>query len=386
MTPADTTVAVGMSGGVDSTVAAHLLTARGFRVIGLTMQVWDGSLALPDNGRSGCYGPGEARDIELARKMAARLGIPHHTVPLAAEYKLYVLDYFRREYLDGRTPNPCVRCNRRVKFGAFLDKARSMGIAFDRFATGHYARVEQDTETGRYRLLRGVDTAKDQSYFLSHLSQEQLGTLLLPLGDRLKEDVRRIAREAGLHEAADQPESQDFIESDQYDAVFAGQAVAPGPIEDARGQVLGQHRGIVYYTVGQRKGLGLSGTREPLYVTGLDACRNAVIVGGWSALFSGGLVAEALNWIGCAAPRDPIRATVRIRQQHRGAAATLCPAGERVTVTFDEPQMAVTPGQIAVFYDGDCVLGAGTICGRTDWATNGGETESAETPVRHRRR
>jgi tRNA-specific 2-thiouridylase len=359
------TVAVGMSGGVDSSVAARLLLDRGYRVIGLTMQVWDGSLALPDNGRSGCYGPGEARDIEQARRMAAHLGIPHHTVPLTAEYKANVLDYFRREYLDGRTPNPCVMCNRRVKFGAFLDKARAMGLAFDRFATGHYARVECDASTGRHVLLRGADPQKDQSYFLSHLAQDQLRLLILPLGELCKDEVRRLARAAGMDEAADQPESQDFIESDQYDAVFEGLAVNPGPIEDAAGHVLGQHRGIVYYTVGQRKGLGLSGTSEPLYVTGIDACRNTVIVGGVNALFSDGLTAGDINWIAVQGLTAPLRASVRIRQQHRGASATLTPLdGGNIEIQFDEPQMAVTPGQIAVFYNGDLVLGGGTILGR----------------------
>lgn len=365
MSDRELTVAVGMSGGVDSSVAAKLLLDRGHRVIGLTMQVWDGSLALPDNGRSGCYGPGEARDIELARRMAERLGVPHHTVPLTEEYKANVLDYFRHEYLAGRTPNPCVMCNRRVKFGAFLDKARAMGLGFDRFATGHYARVERDASTGRHVLLRGVDARKDQSYFLSHLTQDQLGLLVLPLGDLRKDEVRRIARDAGLGEAADQAESQDFIESDQYDAVFEGSPVAPGPIEDAAGRVLGQHRGIVYYTIGQRKGLGLSGTGEPLYVTALDACRNAVIVGGASDLLSGGLRVKDVNWIAVDGLCGPTAASVRIRQQHRGAAAILEPHADGcVEVRFEEPQVSVTPGQIAVFYDGDRVLGGGTIVGR----------------------
>lgn len=362
----DVTVAVGMSGGVDSSVVAWLLKQQGYRVVGLTMSIWDGTLPLPDEGISGCYGPGEARDIESARAVASRLGIPHHVIPLAPEYAAEVLDYFREEYRSGRTPNPCVRCNRTMKFSLLLDRARAMGIDFDRFATGHYARVEQDIPTGRWRLRRAADPAKDQTYFLSRLTQEQLAQVMFPLGALTKERVKALAREAGWSDVAEKPESQDFIESRNYGVLFEPRDAVPGPIVDRAGKVLGQHKGIVHYTVGQRKGLGIGGTGEPLYVVRIDACSNKVVVGGYGDLFASRLVAADLNWIGLpAAPSEPVRSTVKIRQQHREAAATLTAAmrGGKAVVeaAFDEPQMSVTPGQTAVFYDGDSVLGSGII-------------------------
>ena len=360
------TVAVGMSGGVDSSVVAWLLKQQGFDVMGLTMSIWDGTLPLPDEGLSGCYGPGEARDIEVAKTVAARLGIPHHVIPLAPEYATEVLDYFRAEYRAGRTPNPCARCNRTLKFALLLERARGMGIVFDRFATGHYARVERDAATGRWLLRRAVDLAKDQTYFLSRLTQDQLAQVLFPLGALAKERVKELAREAGWADVADKPESQDFIESKNYGVLFDKRDAAPGPIVDAAGKVLGRHKGIVHYTVGQRKGLGIGGAGEPLYVLRIEACANTVVVGGYKDLFSSRLVAADLNWIGMAGPpAEPVRVKVKIRQQHREAAATLragildgLPVAE---VLFDEPQMSITPGQSAVFYDGDSVAGSGII-------------------------
>lgn len=357
------TIAVGLSGGVDSSVAAWLLKQHGYRVVGLTMQIWDGSLPLPDEGRSGCYGPGEARDLEAARSLAARLDIPHHVVPLAPEYATEVLDYFRAEYLAGRTPNPCVRCNRAMKFGLLLERARAMGLSFDRFATGHYACVERDAATGRWVLRKAVDTTKDQSYFLSRLGQDQLARVLFPLGGLTKPQVKAIAREIGWPDLADKDESQNFIESKDYGVLFNRDGQSPGPIVDTQGRVLGEHRGIIHYTVGQRKGLGIGGTGDPLYVIRIEACANTIVVGTQAECFSDRLVAGDLNWISLpSAPTEPRRIAARIRQQHREAPARLeaLPDG-RASVIFETPQMAVTPGQTVVFYDGDRVLGSGII-------------------------
>jgi tRNA-specific 2-thiouridylase len=356
-------IAVGMSGGVDSSVAALLLARQGADVVGVTMSVWDASVPLPPGGRPGCFGPGEAADLAAARASADRLGIPHVVVPLAEAYRREVLDHVRREYLAGRTPNPCVRCNRRVKLGLLPAQARAAGVAFDAFATGHYARVAFDASRGRWTLSRGRDAAKDQSYFLSHLGQEQLATLRLPLADLTKTEVRRLAVEAGLAEAAGRAESQDFLEGDGLAALFAAGEAPPGPIVDLDGRVLGRHRGLVRYTVGQRRGLGVGGAGEPWYVVRLDPVRNALVVGRRGALLGTRLRVVECNWIAWAGPpAEPVRAAVRIRLRHPAAAATIRPApAGAVEVECDEPQAAIAPGQTAVFYDGDLVLGAGTI-------------------------
>lgn len=357
-------IAVGLSGGVDSSVAAYLLKKQGYNVVGLTMQIWDGSLPLLDEGLSGCYGPGEPRDIAAAKTLADRLGISHHVVSLAPEYHTEVLDYFRAEYRAGRTPNPCVRCNRSMKFGLLLDRARSLGIAFDSFATGHYARITQDATSGRWQLRRATDQAKDQTYFLSHLSQTQLSQVLFPLGGMTKPEVKAIAREIGWADVADKQESQNFIESKDYGVLFGEQEQKPGPIVTTSGKVLGQHRGIIHYTIGQRKGLGIGGTTDPLYVIRIDACANTVVVGAYAELFSSQLIARDLNWIGLpSAPAQPMRVQAKIRQQHREAPATIraIPATDTLEAIFDEPQMSITPGQIVVLYADDLVLGSGTI-------------------------
>lgn len=362
MSATQPSVAIGLSGGVDSAVAAWRLQQAGWRVTGLTMSIWDGSVPIPDLGISGCFGPGEARDLEAAREIAARLGIEHRVVALAEEYKKTVLEYFREEYLAGRTPNPCVRCNQRMKFGFLIDQARAQGIAFDKFATGHYARTRFDEASGRWQLLRGVDAGKDQSYFLSRLTQAQLADLVFPLGELRKGEVKQLARELGWGDLAKKEESQDFIECADYGVLFREGDARPGEFVARDGTVLGRHRGIIHYTIGQRKGLELGGGGTPLYVLEIDAARNRVVVGPREELHARALVAGDLNWVGWAgAPPEPFRCNVQIRQRHPAAPATVTAAGARLKVLFDEPQLAITPGQIAAFYAGDAVLASGAI-------------------------
>ncbi len=357
------TVAVGLSGGVDSSVAAWLLKRDGWQVVGLTMSIWDGSIPMPDVGISGCFGPGEVRDLVAVKEVANRIGIEHRVISLAEKYRETVLDYFRAEYLAGRTPNPCVRCNQRMKFGFLLEQARAQGLEFEKFATGHYARVRRDEASGRWQLLRGKDTGKDQSYFLSRLRQEQLSELIFPLGELTKSEVKELARELGWGDLAEKEESQDFIECNDYAVLFQKGDSTPGDFVTRDGKVLGQHRGIIHYTIGQRKGLELGGGGTPWYVVEIDAARNRVVVGSREELGAPELVASDLNWIALAGPpENPLRCSVQIRQRHRAAAATVSSTkGGRVRAVFDEPQVSVTPGQIAVLYDGDRVLGSGTI-------------------------
>lgn len=355
-------IAVGLSGGVDSAVAAWLLQRDGWKVVGLTMSIWDGSVPMPDLGISGCFGPGEARDLEAAQEIAARIGIEHRVVSLAEEYKTIVLGYFREEYLAGRTPNPCVRCNQRMKFGSLLDQARAQGATFDKFATGHYARTRYDETSGRWQLLRGRDETKDQSYFLSRLKQAQLAELVFPLGELRKGEVKEIARDLGWGDLAEKDESQDFIECEDYSVLFQPGDAKPGDFVSREGKVLGKHRGIIHYTIGQRKGLALGGGGPPRYVLEIDAARNRVVVGPREDLYSRELAASDLNGVGWACPPpSPVRCEVQIRQRHRAAPAIASAQDGRLMAAFDEPQLSVTPGQIAVFYAGDAVLASGAI-------------------------
>ncbi|MFC1994963.1 tRNA 2-thiouridine(34) synthase MnmA [Chloroflexota bacterium] len=351
-------VAVAMSGGVDSSVAVALLQEKGYQVIGITMKIWSGE-ALPRTGaHHGCYGPGEREDIEDARKVTQILGIPFYIFDLESEYKSEVLDYICQQYLSGRTPNPCIRCNRRIKFGALVEKARANGIEFDYLATGHYARVEYDRSRCRYLLKKARDLRKDQSYFLFSLSQEQLGCLLFPLGNYTKEEVRRMASNLKLG-SDDKPESQDFIDGGYYSLVTT--TAQPSPILNRQGNILGQHKGIPFYTIGQRKGLGIS-AGEPLYVSAIDPERNAIVVGSKKEIYGDELIASELNWITVERLQQPIKVKAKIRYRHQEAEAEVTPLDEdRVYVKFTEPQMAITPGQAVVFYDGDTVIGGGTI-------------------------
>jgi tRNA-specific 2-thiouridylase len=350
-------VAVAMSGGVDSSVAAALLKEQGHQVVGVAMKIWDGKALVEEGGRHGCYGPGEVEDIEDARNVCQRLGIDFHVFDLKQEYKAEVLDYLCHEYLSGRTPNPCLRCNRRVKFDALMAKVQDGGIEFDYFASGHYARVEYDEKRQRYLLKKGKDVRKDQSYFIAFLSQAQLGHIIFPIGNHTKEEVREMASDFELGFDA-KPESQDFFAAG-YSSLLG--TVSPGPILDEQGNILGQHRGISHYTIGQRKGLGIS-ANEPLYVTDILSESNAVIVGNKESLYHDGLTASGLNWITIDQLRQPMKTKAKIRNAHDEAEATVTPLAEdKVYVKFDQPQMAITPGQVVVFYDGDVVIGAGTI-------------------------
>ncbi len=342
-------VAVAMSGGVDSSVAAAVLKERGYDVTGVTMR-----LTGDDWGASA---------IDDARKAADRLGIRHHVVDFSDVFGQEVIADFCHEYSLGRTPNPCIRCNRYIKFGALLERAAELGCDF--IATGHYARVVSDGVG--YRLKRGVDRRKDQSYFLYTLNQSQLGRVLLPVGDLTKQRVREMAAGLGL-DAAGVPESREicFIPDKDYAGFLKHRiprAAVPGPVLDRAGTVLGEHRGILFYTIGQRKRLGVP-AGEPLYVTAIDPERNAIIVGGSHDVYNSQLVASRLNWIAGSRPKYPLSVTASIRYLHPAAEAVVVPLGsDRVRVSFSQPQMAVTPGQAVVFYQGDVVLGGGTIEG-----------------------
>jgi tRNA-specific 2-thiouridylase len=353
-------VVVAMSGGVDSSVAAALLREEGYQVIGITMQVWPSDKRPDEVKFGGCCGIGAVED---AKKVAYRLGIPHYVVNFRDIFARRVIADFCQEYSLGRTPNPCIRCNQYLKFDALLAKARELGADF--VATGHYARIELDEFTGTYLLKKGVDRQKDQSYFLYPITQEQLSRTLLPIGNYTKEKVRELASKLALP-VADKPESQEicFIPDDDYASFlrkFIPQAAEPGPILDNQGNTLGRHRGILSYTVGQRKGLDIYAA-EPLYVIAIEPERNAIIVGTREQVLGRELVASGLNWIAINRLAEPIDVKARIRYRHTEAEATVTPLDEgNVYVKFGEPQMAITPGQAVVFYDGDTVTGGGTI-------------------------
>ncbi|MFC1992078.1 tRNA 2-thiouridine(34) synthase MnmA [Chloroflexota bacterium] len=350
-------VVVAMSGGVDSSVAAALLKEKGYQVSGVTMKIWGGETLSGEVSRHACYGPEEAEDIEDARKVSQILDIPFHVFDLRQEYKAQVLDYYLSEYLSGRTPNPCLICNRQLKFGDLVGKARESGVEFDYFATGHYAKVEYSREKGRYLLKKAADLSKDQSYFISSLTQEQLGSSLFPIGDYTKDEIRKMASKYGLA-ISSKAESQDFIAGDYRSLVGAAQ---PGQILNTQGDILGEHRGISFYTIGQRKGLGIA-DKEPLYVIDIDSENNAITVGGKEEVYQDELTASGLNWIAVEKLEQPTMVKARIRNLHQEAEAEVTPIeGDRVYVKFDQPQLAITPGQTIVFYQEDIVLGEGTI-------------------------
>lgn len=363
MTEIKKKVAVGLSGGVDSAVAAAILVRQGYDVTGITMSIWDGSMKLEEGPKHSCYGPGEDEEIETAGKISEKLGIPYKVFDLKKEYQDEVIQYFRREYLAGRTPNPCVMCNYRMKFGFLLEKAKNAGVDFDYFATGHYARIIE--ENGGYFIKKALDGSKDQTYFLQGLRRELLKSIIFPLGEMTKPMVREEARKIGL-EVAERPESQDFIAGGDYSQIFANDKLKEGDIVDESGKVLGRHKGIVHYTVGQRKGLGIS-NETPLYVMMVDPKKNRVVVTDKENLFSNGLAASSFNLLMPESPGKEFRAYARIRQKHKEAPATVTLLGEdKIRIIFDEPQISITPGQAVALYDNDILIGGGIIEERID--------------------
>lgn len=350
------TVIVGLSGGVDSSVAAFLLKQQGYNVIGVTMAIWDGQ--YKSTGKHACYGSNEDDEIREAREIAEVLEIPYHVFDCSAEYKESVLEYFKSEYIAGRTPNPCIKCNQLIKFGLLPAMTLKAGIAFDYFATGHYARMEWSEERQRFVMLKGVDPKKDQTYFIYRLNQEQLSKAMLPLGGYNKTEIKEIARKAGIP-GYDKDESQDFYSGDYKDLLEV--AENPGNIVDSKGKVLGHHTGIWNYTIGQRKGLGIA-FAEPLYVISLDKESNTVIVGTREESFNSSFIVTDLNWISIGSLEKPMECTAKIRSAQTEREALIEPLGAgEVKVTFFHPNDAITPGQSAVFYDGEFVLGGGVI-------------------------
>jgi len=348
---------VGMSGGVDSSVTAWLLKEAGYEVIGITMKVWPQDCI--SRAEDKCCGPQAVAD---ARGVAHALGVPHYVIDEAAQFEKLVIDYFKSEYQQGRTPNPCVMCNERLKFGNLLTRARSLGAG--KVGTGHYARVEKRGE--RWILRKGLDPRKDQSYFLFSLSQEQLAHTLMPLGGKTKPDVREVARKLGL-KVYDKEDSQEicFVPGNDYGEFLKShmgeKEFHPGQIVHRDGRVLGKHEGIELFTVGQRKGIGLSHP-TPLYVLDIDPMTGRVVVGDDGDLWNEKFEADRVIWSGVEGCEDGKEVSVKIRHGHADAPARIFDAGpNRVRIEWLEPQRAVTPGQAAVLYDGDLVLGGGWI-------------------------
>lgn len=352
-------VVVGMSGGVDSSVAAYLLKQQGYEVIGVTMQIWQDAERIVEEENGGCCG---LSAVEDARRVAAQLEIPYYVMNFKDSFQKNVVDYFVEEYLNGRTPNPCIACNRYVKWESLLQ--RSLSIGADYIATGHYARIVK-LPNGRYTLRKSATLAKDQTYALYNLTQEQLQRTLMPVGEYSKEEIRKIAEDIQL-QVANKPDSQDicFVPDGDYAAFIektAGKQVQKGNFVTVDGTVLGEHKGIIHYTVGQRKGLGLA-LGYPAFVLEIRPETNEVVIGTHEESMAKSLRAGNLNFMSIEDLAEPQRVFTKIRYNHRGVWATIEKTGEdEILCTFEEPQRAVTPGQAVVFYDGEYVLGGGTI-------------------------
>lgn len=377
----DDTVIVGMSGGVDSTLVALMLKEKGCKVIGATMSLWDGS--LPENVNieelpASCFGPGEEKNINECKAFCKTHDIEYHIIDVKDEYRKNVLEYFKNEYRNGRTPNPCIRCNQTVKFGAFLEGIKKLGIEYDYFCTGHYAKIitPEDgifgTEEKPYMISTSEDNTKDQTYFLYRLSSETLSKVRFPLANLKKSEVFDLANKANLF-AATRKESQDFIGEEYFDMLFSDKESIPGDIIDLDGNILGKHRGIEHYTIGQRRGLGVA-VNYPVYVQAIDAKNNLVVLAANDALNSNGLIADEFVWPNDIEPTEPITAKVKIRLASRPVDALIekylpdendedknSYKGLTYKVTFKEAQRAVAPGQSVVLYLDDVILGGGII-------------------------
>lgn len=353
------TVVVGLSGGVDSSVAAYLLKEQGYDVIGVTMQIWqeEDSCTVEENG--GCCG---LSAVEDARRVAQKLDIPYYVMNFRKEFQKQVIDYFTREYLEGRTPNPCIACNRYVKWESLLK--RSLEIGADYIATGHYARVEQ-LPNGRYAIRNSVTAKKDQTYALYNLTQEQLARTLMPVGAYTKDEIRKIAEEAGLL-VAHKKDSQEicFVPDNDYAGFIknsTGKTIPKGNFVLADGKVIGEHQGIIHYTIGQRKGLNLS-MGHPVFVTKIRPDSNEVVIGENEDLFVNTLICDRVNFMAMEGLDGEVRLKAKIRYNHPGAECVISPVEDgKVRVTFDQPQRAITPGQAVVFYQGEYVAGGGII-------------------------
>ena len=352
-------VVVGMSGGVDSSVAAYLLKQQGYEVIGVTMQIWQDAERIVEEENGGCCG---LSAVEDARRVAAQLEIPYYVMNFKDSFQKNVVDYFVEEYLNGRTPNPCIACNRYVKWESLLQ--RSLSIGADYIATGHYARIVK-LPNGRYTLRKSATLAKDQTYALYNLTQEQLQRTVMPVGEYSKEEIRKIAEDIQL-QVANKPDSQDicFVPDGDYAGFIektAGKQVQKGNFVTVDGTVLGEHKGIIHYRVGQRKGLGLA-LGYPAFVLEIRPETNEVVIGTHEESMAKSLRAGNLNFMSIEDLAEPQRVFTKIRYNHRGVWATIEKTGEdEILCTFEEPQRAVTPGQAVVFYDGEYVLGGGTI-------------------------
>lgn len=352
-------VVVGMSGGVDSSVTALLLKKAGYDVVGVTMNVWQKETDI--NCEKACCATGAVSD---ARRVAEKLGIPYYALNFRDEFKKHVIDYFAKEYMEGKTPNPCIACNKYLKFDLLLEKAKTVFDA-DYIATGHYAKVEFNENTNRYYIKESVTAAKDQTYALYNLSQEQLKHIIMPLGDYTKDEVREIARKNGLINA-NKHDSQEicFVEDNDYAGFIERKynyKSIPGEFVDTKGNKYGKHKGIIHYTVGQRRGLGLS-LKSPLYVKRVDTKTHEVILCPKEELYSDSLICDKINLMSIASITEPINCSVKIRYSAPKVKATLIPIDtDTIKVVFNEPQRAITPGQAVVFYDNDIVIGGGTI-------------------------
>lgn len=354
-------IVVGLSGGVDSSVAAYLLKEAGHEVIGVTMQIWQEEANEIQEENGGCCG---LSAVEDARRVAQKLGIPYYVMNFRTEFKEAVIDYFVAEYMAGRTPNPCIACNRYVKWESLYHRARAIGA--DGIATGHYSRI-LELPNGRYALKKSVTDAKDQTYALYNLTQEQLKHTLMPVGDYSKEEIRAIAEKIGLL-VANKPDSMEicFVPDDNYAGFiedYTGKTFQEGNFVNTAGEVLGRHQGIIHYTVGQRKGLGIA-LGQRMFVKEIRPETNEVVLASNEELFSRVLYADRLNFMAVETVTEPMEVTAKIRYNHKGAKAVIELVGEdRLKVTFDEPQRAITPGQAVVLYDGNIVVGGGTILG-----------------------